>query len=105
MPSAPNILPKARRPLGAIVYPDVAMALYVHGLDHKLAGVTSVLCHIGDGSAVCQVGTHGADCGNRNRVGDHISNSQRLVEAPQVAESDCVGSRSEVHKCILDAFR
>jgi hypothetical protein len=54
----------------------------------------------GDGSAVCQVGTHGADCGNRNRVGDRIANSQRLVEVPRVAESDCVGSRS----CILDAF-
>jgi hypothetical protein len=42
MPSEPNILPQIRRPLGAVVYPDVAMALYVHGLDYKLAGVTSI---------------------------------------------------------------
>jgi hypothetical protein len=42
MPSEPNLLPKAMRPLGAVVYPDVAMALYVHGLDDKLAGVTRV---------------------------------------------------------------
>jgi hypothetical protein len=76
MSSAPNILPKARRPAGAVVYPDVAMALYVHGLDHKLAGVIRIWCHLGDGSAVCQVGTHGADCGNRNRVGDCIANFQ-----------------------------
>jgi hypothetical protein len=42
MPSELNVLPKARRPLGAVVYPDVAMALYVHGLDHKLVGATRV---------------------------------------------------------------
>jgi hypothetical protein len=35
VPSEPNLLPKLRRPLGAIAYRDVAMALYVHGLDNK----------------------------------------------------------------------
>ena len=42
MPSEPNILPKARRPFGVVAYLDVAMTLYVHGLDYKLAGDASV---------------------------------------------------------------
>jgi hypothetical protein len=42
MPSGPNLLPKARWPLGAVAYPDVAMALYVHGLHHKFAGATRI---------------------------------------------------------------
>jgi hypothetical protein len=42
MPSEPNLLLKARRPLGAVAFLDVAMALYVHGLDDKLAGVTKI---------------------------------------------------------------
>jgi hypothetical protein len=44
MPSEPNLLSKARRPLGAVAYPDVAiaMALLMHGLDDKLAGVTRI---------------------------------------------------------------
>ena len=81
-----------------------AMVLYMHEFHHKFAGVTRIWCHLGDGGTVCQVGTYGADCGNCNRVGNRIANSQKLVEAPWVAENDCVGSRSEVYKCILDAF-
>ena len=42
MPSGPNLLPKARLALGAVAYSDVAMALYVHGFDDKLAGVMRV---------------------------------------------------------------
>ena len=40
---------------------------------------TRIWCHLGDGRAVYQVGTHGANCWNRNRIGDPIANSQRLV--------------------------
>jgi hypothetical protein len=42
MPSEPNLLPESRWPLGAVAYPDIAMALYVYGLDDKLAGITRV---------------------------------------------------------------
>jgi hypothetical protein len=72
------------RPIGAVTYPDVAMTLYVHGIDDKLAGVTKILCHLGDGSVVCQVGTHGTDCRNRNRIRDHIANFQRLAFCSQI---------------------
>jgi hypothetical protein len=47
-------------------------------------------CHLGDGRTVCQVGTHGANCGNVNRDGNRIALSQRMVDAPWVAESDCI---------------
>ena len=58
----------------------------MHGLDHKFAGVTRIRCHFVDGRVVCQVGTHGADCGNHDRIGDRIAFSQRIVEAPRVAK-------------------
>jgi hypothetical protein len=64
MPSEPNLLLKAKRPIGAIAYPDIAMALYVHGLDDKLAKATRICCHLGDGSAVYQIRTQGANCGD-----------------------------------------
>jgi hypothetical protein len=104
MPSEANLLQKTRRPLATIAYPATTMALYIYGLHHKFAGATRIGYHLSDGRAVFQVGTYGANCGNRNRIGDRIANSQRLVETPRVAESDCVGSRSEVHKCISNAF-
>ena len=30
--------------------------------------------------------------------------SQRMVGSPRVAKSDCLGTRSKVHKCILEAL-
>jgi hypothetical protein len=79
------------------------MALYVHGLYQNFAKLKSVWYHLSDGGMVFQVGIHGADCRNRNRVADRIDISQRMMEAPWVAISDCIRSGSRVHNCILDA--
>ena len=105
MPSELNVLPKAKRPLATIAYPTVAMSLYVHGPHHKFAEGTRIWCHILAGSAIFQVGTHGANCEDCNRVGYRIANLQRIVAKSRVAKSDCMRVRSKVHKFILDALQ
>lgn len=59
-----------------VAYHAKAMAWYVHGFDHKFAKVTRVSCHLVDNESIYEVGTHDADCGNRNCVRDRITFSQ-----------------------------
>lgn len=73
-----------------------AMALYVHGFDHKFIEATRVWCHLIDGGSVRKIGTQ--PCWRPHNL------FQWMMEVLRNAKKNCIESRPKVHKCILEAF-